>query len=82
MEYYYVVLDSLGEFVRAFKEWRDAQTPCVGRGGAISGWGGYNREFQNTESLMKRPIKDISFLQTFEYDSKLWYRGYEDKKFI
>lgn len=36
--YYYVVLDSLGEFVRAFKEWRDAQTFYVGKGGAISGW--------------------------------------------
>lgn len=31
---------------------------------------------------MKRPIKDISFLQTFEYDGKMWYRGYEDEKFI
>lgn len=36
--YYYVVLDSLGEFVRAFKEWRDAQAFYVGRGGAMSGW--------------------------------------------
>ena len=31
---------------------------------------------------MKRAVKDISFLQTFEYDGKMWYRGYEDKKFI
>lgn len=36
--YYYVVVDSLGEFVRAFKEWRDAQTFWIGRGGAMSGW--------------------------------------------
>lgn len=33
-------------------------------------------------SYMKRAVKDISFLQTFEYEGKLWYRGYEDEKFI
>lgn len=31
---------------------------------------------------MKRAVKDIRFLQTFEYEGEHWYRGYEDEKFI
>jgi len=31
---------------------------------------------------MKRCVKDISFLQTFEYEGETWYRGYEDKDCI
>ena len=31
---------------------------------------------------MKRAVKDIKFLQTFIYEGEMWYRGYEDKKFI
>lgn len=38
MGYYYVVLDSLGEFVRAFANYEDALTFMVGRGGTMSGW--------------------------------------------
>lgn len=36
--YYYVVLDSLGSFVRAFRDFTAAQVFWVGRGGALSGW--------------------------------------------
>lgn len=33
-----MVVDSLGEYVRAFKEWKDAEVFRVNRGGAMSGW--------------------------------------------
>ena len=36
--YYYVVLDSLGEFVRAFKRFEDAQVFWIARGGSMGGW--------------------------------------------
>ena len=38
MGYYYVVLDSLGEFMRAFKNLENAEIFWVNRGGAMSGW--------------------------------------------
>jgi len=36
--YYYVVVDSLGEYVKAFKNYEDAKVFWVNRGGAMSGW--------------------------------------------
>lgn len=38
MSFYYVVLDSLGEFMRAFQTFNEAQVYLVNRGGAMSGW--------------------------------------------
>lgn len=31
---------------------------------------------------MKRCVKDIKFLHTFEYEGELWYRGLEEGSFI
>lgn len=36
--YYYKVLDSEGNYLRAFKKFADAQTFWISRGGAMSGW--------------------------------------------
>lgn len=38
MGYNYVVVDSLGKFVRGFIKWTDAQSFWISRGGAMSGW--------------------------------------------
>ena len=36
--YYYVVVDSLGEYVRAFKDYNRAESFWISRGGAMSCW--------------------------------------------